>query len=145
MSATVAPVNTMSYEAKPLMLDVIRTERSRFYDIIDDPKNWEVQTRCEAWEVRDIVGHMIDVTEGYLDRWQMAREGRGDTEIAEAAAQRVYAWVGQMSLPQRLRDASVQENTLAHLAELAAQNRTVQNNPVPVNAAQLAELLHRMW
>ncbi len=58
------------------MLDVIRTERGRFYDIIDDPKNWEVQTRCEAWEVRDIVGHMIDVTEGYLDRWQMAREGR---------------------------------------------------------------------
>ena len=69
-------VNTMDYSAKPLLLDVIRKERGKFYNIIDDPKNWEVQTRCEAWEVRDIVGHMIDVTEGYLDRWQHAREGR---------------------------------------------------------------------
>lgn len=69
-------VNTMDYSAKPLMLDVIRTERARFYDLIDDPANWEVQTRCEDWQVRDIVGHMIDVTEGYLDRWGYAREGR---------------------------------------------------------------------
>ncbi len=76
MAAKVAPVNTMAYEAKPLMLDVIRTERAKFYDIVDDPNNWQVQTRCEAWQVRDIVGHMIDVTEGYLDRWKMAREGR---------------------------------------------------------------------
>lgn len=69
-------VNTMDYSAKPLMLDVIRTERARFYDMIDDPKNWEVQTRCEEWQMRDIAGHMIDVTEGYLDRWKIAREGR---------------------------------------------------------------------
>lgn len=68
--------NTMDYASKPLMLDVIRTERDRFYGLIDDPKNWEVQTRCEAWETRDIVGHMIDVTEGYLDRWELARAGR---------------------------------------------------------------------
>ncbi|MBI4673990.1 MAG: maleylpyruvate isomerase N-terminal domain-containing protein [Chloroflexi bacterium] len=68
--------NTMDYSAKPLLLDVIRAERAKFYDLIDEPRNWNVQTRCEAWETRDIVGHMIDVTEGYLDRWQMAREGR---------------------------------------------------------------------
>ncbi len=69
-------VNTMDYSSKPLMLDVIRTERARFYNMIDDPKNWEVQTRCTEWQVRDVAGHMIDVTEGYLDRWKMAREGR---------------------------------------------------------------------
>lgn len=70
------PANTMEYSSKPLMLEVIRTERDKFYKLIDDPKNWEVQTRCEAWETRDIAGHMIDVTEGYLDRWKLAREGR---------------------------------------------------------------------
>ena len=66
--------NTMDYSAKSLMLDVVRTERARFYKLIDDPKNWEVQTRCTEWQTRDIVGHMIDVTEGYLDRWKLARE-----------------------------------------------------------------------
>src|SRR5439155_19960860 len=69
------PLNTMDYSAKDVMLDVIRTERDNFYGIIDDPGNWNVQTRCTEWEVRDIVGHMIDVTEGYLTRWDMARNG----------------------------------------------------------------------
>jgi len=68
-------VNSMAYEGKPVVLDVVRTERQAFYDLIDDPANWNVQTRCEEWEVRDLVGHMIDVTEGYLNRWEMARKG----------------------------------------------------------------------
>src|SRR5919109_4635082 len=67
-------VNPMSYEGKPVVLDVVRTERQAFYDLIDDPANWNVQTRCTEWEVRDIVGHMIDVTEGYLTRWESARK-----------------------------------------------------------------------
>jgi uncharacterized protein (TIGR03083 family) len=67
-------VNPMDYSGKDTVLDVVRTERAKFYNIIDDPKNWEVQTRCEDWEVRDIAGHMIDVTEGYLSRWDMARK-----------------------------------------------------------------------
>ena len=53
-----APVNPMSYEGKPVVLDVVRKERQAFADLINDPKNWNVQTRCTEWEVRDIVGHM---------------------------------------------------------------------------------------
>lgn len=67
-------VNPMDYRGKGTVLDVVRTERANFYKIIDDPKNWNVQTRCTEWEVRDMVGHMIDVTEGYLSRWEMARK-----------------------------------------------------------------------
>jgi uncharacterized protein (TIGR03083 family) len=68
-------VNSMDYSGKDTVLDVIRKERAEFYKIIDDPKNWNVQTRCTEWEVRDLVGHMIDVTEGYLSRWEVARKG----------------------------------------------------------------------
>jgi uncharacterized protein (TIGR03083 family) len=70
-------VNPMDYSAKDLVLDVVRTERGKFYQIIDVPENWESPTRSGHWQVRDLVGHMIDVTEGYLTRWDMAR--RGDT------------------------------------------------------------------
>ena len=73
--ATTEPVNSMSYAGKPVVLDVVRTERQAFYDLIDNPANWYVQTRCTDWQTRDIVGHMIDVTEGYLSRWEMARKG----------------------------------------------------------------------
>ncbi len=59
-------VNSMDYSGKDTVLDVIETESTRFFKIVDDPKNWNVQTRCTEWEVRDMVGHMIDVTEGTL-------------------------------------------------------------------------------
>jgi uncharacterized protein (TIGR03083 family) len=67
--------NPMDYSSKEDVLDVVRTERERFYEVIDNPDNWTRETRCEGWQVRDMVGHMIDVTESYLDRWEMARQG----------------------------------------------------------------------
>jgi uncharacterized protein (TIGR03083 family) len=68
--------NPMAYSSKDAVLDVVRTEREKFYDVIDKPDNWMVDTRCEGWQVRDLVGHMIDVTEGYLGRWDLARAGK---------------------------------------------------------------------
>ena len=68
-------INSMDFSAKETVLDVVRSERANFFALIDNPANWHVQTRCDDWEVRDIVGHMIDVTEGYLSRWEMARKG----------------------------------------------------------------------
>lgn len=73
--ATTAPVNTMSYAGKPVLLDVIRAERKAFFDLVENPANWNVQTRCTEWKTKDIVGHIIDTTEGYLYRWEMARKG----------------------------------------------------------------------
>ena len=69
-----SPVNSMDYGGKDTVLDVVRRESSDFFNLVDDPKNWKVQTRCTEWEVRDIVGHMIDVTEGYLTRWDKANK-----------------------------------------------------------------------
>ena len=66
-------VNSMDYSGKDTVLDVVRTESTDFFKLVDDPKNWNVQTRCTEWEVRDMVGHMLDVTEGYLSRWESAR------------------------------------------------------------------------
>jgi uncharacterized protein (TIGR03083 family) len=69
-----SPVNSMDYSGKDTVLDVIRAESNDFFQIVDDPKNWNVQTRCTEWQVRDMVGHMLDVTEGYLTRWDKAKE-----------------------------------------------------------------------
>jgi uncharacterized protein (TIGR03083 family) len=68
-------VNSMDYSGKDTVLDVIRTDADEFFRLANDPNNWELQTRCTDWEVRDMVGHMIDVTEGYLMRWDKARKG----------------------------------------------------------------------
>ena len=70
-----APVNPMAAEGKDTVLDILRRDQKKFFDMVEDPRNWNVQTRCTEWEVRDLVGHMIDVTEGYLSRWEVASKG----------------------------------------------------------------------
>lgn len=81
-------VNPMEYGSKDLVLDVLRTERRRFYEVMEDPEKWHVDTRCEGWEVRDLVGHMIDVSEAYLDRWAIAEQ---DAEAPPALGWQVMA------------------------------------------------------
>jgi uncharacterized protein (TIGR03083 family) len=68
-------INPMDYSAKDTVLDVLRTEQGNFFAIVDVPQNWEAPTRSGHWQVRDLVGHMIDVTEGYLTGWEMAQRG----------------------------------------------------------------------
>ena len=71
-----APVNPMSAEGKDTVLAVMRRDRDKFTRLVSDPDNWNVMTRCTGWETRDLVGHMIDVMEGYFKNWDAARSGK---------------------------------------------------------------------
>lgn len=75
----------------------------------------------------------------------IARDRRSDDGLAEDAAKRVKDLVAEMKLPQRLSEVGVKEADLPKLASLAAQSRTVKNNPKPVDAAQVQELLRLAW
>lgn len=76
----------------------------------------------------------------------IAWNGRDAQAAVESAAQSVHDLAGQMNLPQRLRDAGVAEGDLPRLAQLAFQNRTVQNNPKPiVDAGQIEAVLRAAW
>jgi alcohol dehydrogenase class IV len=65
----------------------------------------------------------------------------------EAMEKKIFELAGEMNLPQRLRDAGVglQESDLPRLAQLAFQNRSVQNNPKPITEEQLETLLRNAW
>src|SRR5216683_3407842 len=75
-TATIAPVNPMSAEGKDTVMSVMRRDRANFTRMVEDPKNWNVMTRCTGWETRDLVGHMIDVMEGYFKNWDAATAGK---------------------------------------------------------------------
>jgi len=75
MMAPIRPVNPMAAEGKETVMAILRRDQENFFRLVEDPQNWNVQTRCTEWEVRDLVGHMIDVTEGYLSRWEIAKKG----------------------------------------------------------------------
>jgi alcohol dehydrogenase class IV len=64
----------------------------------------------------------------------------------EEAVQGIYDLIGQMNLPQHLREVGVQEADLPHLAQIALQSRAVQSNPRPITeAAQIEAVLRAAW
>jgi uncharacterized protein (TIGR03083 family) len=68
-------VNVGEYAGKEFLLNLDRAERAEFYKLLDEAP-WEGKTASGHWQTRDLCGHMIDVTEGYLERFAMARAGK---------------------------------------------------------------------
>jgi len=68
-------VNVGEFAGKEFLLNLDRAERAEFYKLLDEAP-WEGKTASGHWQVRDLCGHMIDVTEGYLDRFALARAGK---------------------------------------------------------------------
>jgi alcohol dehydrogenase len=74
--------------------------------------------------------------------------GNSSRVAMDALPQKIFDLVGQMNLPQRLRDAGVnlKESDLPQLAQIAFQNHTVQNNPKLITEpAQIEALLRAAW
>jgi uncharacterized protein (TIGR03083 family) len=67
--------NAMSYEGKDTILRVVGEEANRFFKLAEQPGVWEAPTACENWAVRDVVGHLVDTTEGYFAAFETARSG----------------------------------------------------------------------
>jgi uncharacterized protein (TIGR03083 family) len=67
--------DAMSYEGKDTILRVVRTEAERLFALAEQPGAWEAPTACENWQVRDVVGHLVDTTEGYFAAFEIARSG----------------------------------------------------------------------
>jgi alcohol dehydrogenase len=73
-------------------------------------------------------------------------KGQSDEAAAEAAVQAVYALVGRLGLPQRLRDVGVNETDLPRLAETALTSSAVQSNPRSVTgAAEIEAIFRAAW
>ncbi len=99
-----------NYASKDNVLRVIRQEAASVFDLAEE--NWESPTTSGHWEVRDIIGHMVDVTEGYLDRFSTTRAG-GQAEalavlknMAKTADSRAleYRQFSREDLTKRLRE-----------------------------------------
>jgi uncharacterized protein (TIGR03083 family) len=67
--------NATDPRAKSNVLRIVKQEAEGFFGLIDDPGRWESATASGWWQVRDIVGHIVDTTEGYLARFKATREG----------------------------------------------------------------------
>ena len=73
--------NAMTYEGKDTILRVVRNEAEQFFAMVDSDDAWEAPTGAGHWQVRDIVGHIVDTTEAYFVAFDAAR---GGTEMPAA-------------------------------------------------------------
>ncbi|HEX8005816.1 MAG TPA: maleylpyruvate isomerase family mycothiol-dependent enzyme [Trebonia sp.] len=64
-----------TYEAKENLLRVLRGEAEALFEMARAADAWQQSTACTKWQVRDIVGHLIDVTEGYFTAFDAAVSG----------------------------------------------------------------------
>lgn len=64
-----------AYAAKDNLLRIVDTQAENLFALADAPGAWETPTKSTEWEVRDIVGHLIDVTESYFVGFDAARTG----------------------------------------------------------------------
>ena len=73
--------NAMTFEAKDNLLRVVRREAEGMFAMAEQPDAWERPTMPPGWEVRDVIGHLVDVTESYFVAFDAAREG---SSVADA-------------------------------------------------------------
>jgi uncharacterized protein (TIGR03083 family) len=65
----------MDAASKDRLLGVVQREMDHTFELVADPERWTAPTACEGWEVRDVIGHLVDTTEGYLPAWETGRTG----------------------------------------------------------------------
>lgn len=65
--------NGMTYEAKDNMLRVVREQAEGMFALAEPKDVWTMPTNSTDWQVRDVIGHIVDVTEGYFVGFDAAR------------------------------------------------------------------------
>jgi uncharacterized protein (TIGR03083 family) len=96
--------NATTYDAKDNLLRVVRREADALFEMAGNGP-WTGKTACTEWEARDIVGHLIDVTESYFVGFDASRSG---TEVPEALGVRV--------MQERLDEGAKQHRGLTQAA-----------------------------
>ena len=84
------------FASKDNLLRTVREQSDQMLALASAPGAWEAPTASGHWQVRDIIGHLVDTTEGYFAAIDIARAGgtapdplgvRGMDRHADAGAQ----------------------------------------------------------
>lgn len=95
------------------LVDSWRRESEGMFDLASSPSVWEQPTGAGHWQVRDVIGHIVDTTEAYFVSFDAARgkgeapEALGVRPMASYVDEGATAFRGtpQNELLARLRDA----------------------------------------
>ena len=63
------------FASKGNLLRTVREQSDQLLALASPPEVWEAPTAAGHWQVRDVVGHLVDTTEGYFAGIDIARNG----------------------------------------------------------------------
>jgi len=128
---------TDGVDGKAHLLSLLRQEYRDLLTIATslDDKQWAATSPCEEWEVRDVVGHLVDVAESYLGYFTLAEKGWdvgdplgwGAYPKALSASAQSYRRLPRLELLARLEGLS--EPLFAKLDALDAEQWTTMLVP----------------
>jgi uncharacterized protein (TIGR03083 family) len=64
--------NFFDFASKGNMLRTIGEQSDEFLRLAAEPGRWDAPTASGHWQVRDVVGHLVDTTEGYFASFEAA-------------------------------------------------------------------------
>jgi len=108
----------------------VREEANRLFALAEPTEAWKAPTACEGWTTADVVGHIVDTTEGYFRAFDTARSGAevagpyGLPGMGARANEQAAAFrnVSQHEMMERLR--SDFERMMSILEPLSAEEWT---------------------
>ena len=65
--------NFMDFGSKNNLLRTVRQQSDEMVALASATEAWEAPTSSGHWQVRDIIGHLVDTTEGYFGGFDVAR------------------------------------------------------------------------
>jgi uncharacterized protein (TIGR03083 family) len=105
---TDAPVDFMDSANKGFVLATLQKEMDDAFAAVADASRWEAPTACTGWEVRDVIGHLVDATEGYFPNFEIARNGGTPAEPLGLAGMAVRADANARAFRSETRDAMLE-------------------------------------
>jgi uncharacterized protein (TIGR03083 family) len=101
--------NFMDPASRGNLRQAIRREYEAMVAMASAPDAWEHATACGEWQYRDVVGHLVAVTEGYFVSIDAAR-GDGEVQLRD-----VMGFSGDMDQDARALRSTSQDELLARL------------------------------
>jgi uncharacterized protein (TIGR03083 family) len=90
--------NFMDFASKDNLLRTVREQSDALLALASSPDAWEAPTAAGHWQVRDIIGHLVDTTEGYFTGFDIARSGGTSPEPLGVRGMDKYVDEGALAL-----------------------------------------------
>jgi uncharacterized protein (TIGR03083 family) len=106
------PWDFFDFASKDNLLRTVAEQSDDMLALASDPAAWEAPTAAGHWQVRDVIGHLVDTTEGYFTSFDAAATKatvpdplgvRGMNVHVDNGAQ-AFRGTSQVDLLARLRD-----------------------------------------